>query len=118
QRPHYWGLGGRWQTAERREHMTGRLDGKVALITGGGSGMGQATAELFAREGARVCVLDLSLEGAAETVQRIESAGGQAFAEQVDVTNEAEVDRAVRHCVETYGRLDAMMAAAGIARAP
>ncbi|MHB8577545.1 MAG: SDR family NAD(P)-dependent oxidoreductase [Dehalococcoidia bacterium] len=98
--------------------MTGRLDGKVALITGGGSGIGRATAVRFAAEGARVCVVDRSLEGAAQTVQQIEAGGGQAFAERVDVTQEAEVDRATRRCVETYGGLDCVVAAAGIDHDP
>ncbi|HZQ37509.1 MAG TPA: SDR family NAD(P)-dependent oxidoreductase [Dehalococcoidia bacterium] len=98
--------------------MPGRLEGKVALITGGGSGIGRASAERFAAEGARVCVVDRSLEGAAETVQRVEAAGGQAFAAGADVTDEAALDGAVRRCVETYGALDCVVAAAGIAQAP
>ncbi|HLZ68331.1 MAG TPA: SDR family NAD(P)-dependent oxidoreductase [Dehalococcoidia bacterium] len=98
--------------------MPGRLEGKVALITGGGSGIGRASAERFATEGARVCVIDRSLEGAAETVRRIEAAGGQAFAAQADVTSEAIVNGVSHRCVETYGALDCVVAAAGIARAP
>lgn len=96
-----------------------RLTGKVALITGGGSGIGRATAVRFAAEGARVCVVDRSLEGAAETVLRIEAhQDGQALAVQVDVTNEAATEAAVRRCVETYGGLDCMVAAAGIGTVP
>src|SRR5581483_10153263 len=81
---------------EKENPMPGRLEGKVALITGGGSGIGRASAERFAAEGARVCVVDRSLEGAAETVQRVEAAGGQAFAAGADVTDEAALDGAVR----------------------
>src|SRR5437764_773571 len=68
----------------------GRLDGKVCVITGAGSGIGQASALLFAREGARVVVSDIDLDAARDTAQEITKAGGQAVAEQVDVTDEAQ----------------------------
>ena len=58
--------------------MAGRLDGKIALVTGGGSGIGQATALAFAREGAKVVVADVLVDGGEETVKRIKSAGGDA----------------------------------------
>src|SRR5438094_578654 len=63
----------------------GRLDGKVCVITGAGSGIGQASARLFAREGARVVVSDIDLDAARDTAQEITKAGGQAVAEQVDL---------------------------------
>ena len=66
--------------------MPGMLEGKTALITGGGRGIGRATALLFAREGARVAVADMSAAGAAETVSMINAKGGQAISIEVDVT--------------------------------
>lgn len=94
--------------------MTGRLAEKVAIITGGGSGIGRACAVRFAEEGAAVCAVDLNLEGAAETVHRIEAAGGQALALELDTTDEAGSDAMVTRCVEAFGAVDALVAAAGI----
>jgi len=93
------------------------LRGRVALITGGGSGIGRACALLFAREGARVCAADLRLEGAAETVRTIEAEGGEALAVPVDVSDATGVDRMVGACVEAFGGVDILVAAAGIASA-
>ena len=59
--------------------MAGKLEGKTALVTGGGSGIGRATSLLYAREGARVVVADLNVEGGKETVQRIVEGGGRAY---------------------------------------
>jgi len=95
----------------------GRLDGKVAIITGGGSGIGRACAVRFAAEGAAVCAADLSLEGAAETVHAIETDGGKALALQVDTADEAANDAMVARCVEAFGAVDVLVAAAGIAGA-
>jgi len=97
--------------------MAGRLDGKVALITGGGSGIGRACAVRFAAEGATICAADLHLEGAAETVHGIESAGGRGLAVQVDTTDEAANDAMVARCVEAFGAVDILVAAAGISTA-
>src|ERR1700761_6087270 len=93
--------------AELREAcMTGILDGKVALVTGGGSGIGRATAIAMVREGARVAVSDLSKEGIEATVALINSAGGQGIAIAGDVTEEADVANMVSRTVSAFGRID------------
>jgi len=95
--------------------MQGLLAGKSALITGGGSGIGRATALAFAREGARVAVADLSPENAAATVEQINASGGQAIAIALDVTAEAKVSAMVETTVAAFGRLDCAFNNAGIA---
>jgi len=84
----------------------GKLDGKVALITGGGSGIGRATALLFAREGASLGIADCGLEGGRETVKMVEEAGGDALFIEVDVSQAADAERMVREVVSAYGRVD------------
>ncbi len=97
--------------------MAGRVEGKIALITGGGSGIGQATALAFAREGAKVVIADVIVEGGEETVTRIKHGGGAAIFVKTDVTQAAEVEAMVKHTVDTYGRLDYAFNNAGIAGA-
>ncbi len=82
------------------------LDGKVALITGSGSGQGRAAAVLFARHGARIAVIDINDEGAADTVKMVESAGGESFALHADVSRRDECDHMVAATMERLGRLD------------
>lgn len=94
--------------------MPGRIEGKVAIITGGGSGIGRACAVRFAAEGAMVCAADLQLEGAAETVHQIEAAGGKAIAVQVDTRDEDQNAAMVARAVEAFGAVDALVAAAGV----
>lgn len=94
--------------------MTGMLDGKVALVTGGSSGIGRAAAVAFAREGARVTVADVNLAGGEETVDRIRGSGGQAIFVRTDVSKAADVEAMVARTVEAYGRLDCAFNNAGI----
>jgi len=91
-----------------------RLKGKVALITGAGSGIGRSTALLFAEEGAKVAVNDLSEERGRETVQEIVSRGGDAIFVRADVTKEDEVKRMVEETLEKYGQIDVLFNNAGI----
>jgi NAD(P)-dependent dehydrogenase (short-subunit alcohol dehydrogenase family) len=95
--------------------MAGLLDGKSALITGGGGGIGRATALAFAREGARIAVSDFVAETAAETVALINAAGGQAMSVNADVTDAAQVAAMIKTVVAAYGRLDCAFNNAGIA---
>src|SRR5262245_4942829 len=91
-----------------------RLKGKVALITGGGSGIGRATCLLFAREGAKVVVADYVAEGGNETVRRIQATGGEATFVQADVSKSTDVSSMVTTTVNTYGRVDILFNNAGI----
>lgn len=94
--------------------MPGRLDNKIALVTGAGSGIGRATALVFAREGAKVVVSDIVVEGGQETVQQIEAAGGESIFVKADVSQAADVETLIAKAVETYGRLDCAFNNAGI----
>jgi len=94
--------------------VAGRLDQKVALVTGGASGIGRAAALAFAREGARVVVSDVTVVGGEETVQMIQAAGGTAMFVKADVSQGNEVERMVKLAVETYDRLDCAFNNAGI----
>jgi NAD(P)-dependent dehydrogenase (short-subunit alcohol dehydrogenase family) len=95
--------------------MTGRLDGKTALITGAAAGLGRVAAELFAREGARVVVADISDGSAA--VAAIEAAGGTATFVPLDVTDDASVAAAVARTLDAFGALDVLYNNAGISPA-
>lgn len=94
--------------------MAGRVQGKVALVTGGASGIGRATALAFAREGAKVLVSDVVVAGGEETVVLIKAAGGEAQFVKADVAKPAEVDALVAKVVAAHGRLDCAFNNAGI----
>jgi NAD(P)-dependent dehydrogenase (short-subunit alcohol dehydrogenase family) len=94
--------------------MAGRVDGKIALVTGAGSGIGRATALVFAREGAKVVVADVVVDGGEETVRQIKAAGGEALFVKADMAKAAEVEAMVQKAVTTYGRLDCAHNNAGI----
>ena len=94
--------------------MSGRVENKVALVTGGGSGLGRATVQALSREGAKVLVADLNLTGAEETVRLVAAAGGEASAFAMDVTIAAQVEAMVQTTIERYGRLDCAFNNAGI----
>ncbi len=95
--------------------MPGMLEGKSALITGGGGGIGRATALVFAREGARVAVADLNAEAAQDTVAMVNAVGGQAMSLTGEVTDTAQVQGMIRDVVGAYGKLDCAFNNAGIA---
>lgn len=94
--------------------MVGRLDGKVALITGAASGMGRATAELFASEGASVAVTDVDKSLGEEVAAAISSAGGDAAHWALDVSSEADVEHVTSSVVDRYGKLDVLVNCAGV----
>jgi NAD(P)-dependent dehydrogenase (short-subunit alcohol dehydrogenase family) len=95
----------------------GRLEGKVALITGAGNGIGAEAARLFAREGARIVVAELKAEDGRAVESQIRSAGGQAVFIQTDVTDEASVQAAIQAATATYGKLDVLYNNAGASSA-
>ncbi len=95
--------------------MARLFEGKVALVTGGASGIGRVTAQCFAREGAKVVVSTArNLAGGQETARLIQEAGGEARFVRCDVTREVEVRRLVEECTERYGRLDFAFNNAGV----
>ncbi|VAW43497.1 hypothetical protein MNBD_CHLOROFLEXI01-1495, partial [hydrothermal vent metagenome] len=98
--------------------MQEQLAGKMALITGGGSGIGRETAVLFAKHGAKIAIVDLNPIGGQETVEMIADQGGDAFFIEADVSQTADVEQMMGEVVARYGRLDIAFNNAGIEGAP
>ncbi len=94
----------------------GRLDGKVAIVTGSGRGIGRAVAMAFAREGAKVVIAELDLEPAEEVVNEIKTKGGTALAVSTDVSNRESVKKMVDAAVKEFGQVDILVNNAGILR--
>ncbi|MEE9306704.1 MAG: SDR family NAD(P)-dependent oxidoreductase, partial [Spirochaetia bacterium] len=91
-----------------------RLQGKVAIVTGAGTGIGRAISFLFAREGAKVAVADIDVGAAEATVAEIAETGVSALAIEADVTEAAGVENMMRATVTTYGHLDVLINNAGV----
>ncbi len=94
--------------------MQSSMDGKVALVTGGGTGIGEATSLLFAKAGAKVVVSDINVAEGEATAHAITSAGGDAIFVAGDVSKGEDVEKMVARCVDVYGRLDCAFNNAGI----
>ncbi|MFN3231737.1 MAG: SDR family NAD(P)-dependent oxidoreductase [Alphaproteobacteria bacterium] len=92
----------------------GRVEGKIALITGAGSGLGRAAAQALAGEGATIVVTDVNVDGAEETAKLIEDAGGKAWFQRQDVTQEAEWISLIDNILERHSQLDILVNNAGI----
>jgi NAD(P)-dependent dehydrogenase (short-subunit alcohol dehydrogenase family) len=91
-----------------------RLDGKVAVITGAGSGMGRVAAQMFAAEGAKVVVAEFAADAGEETVRQVADVGGEASFVKADVSREEDARAMIDHAVERFGRIDVLYNNAGI----
>ncbi len=96
--------------------LAGRVSGKVALITGGASGIGRATALLFAHEGAAIALADVNADAGRRVADEITQSGGRVFFDTVDVTRAADCQRLVERAIREFGRIDILFNNAGITR--
>jgi NAD(P)-dependent dehydrogenase (short-subunit alcohol dehydrogenase family) len=96
--------------------LAGRVSGKVALITGGASGIGRATALLFAHEGAAIALADVNADAGRRVADEITQSGGRVFFYTVDVTRAADCQRLVERAIREFGRIDILFNNAGITR--
>ena len=94
--------------------MADRMAGKVAVVTGGAGGIGAATAELFVREGAAVTIVDPAADAVERATAAIDPSGARVLGIVADLSQEAEAERAIRETVAKFGRLDSLVAAAGV----
>jgi len=104
-------MGKNWFSVDPKEH----LDGKVAIVTGGGTGIGAACAETLAAAGAKIVVAARRKEKLESTVSSIREAGGEAIAVSADVTKQEDIDKIVSETISTYGRIDILVSNAGMA---
>ncbi len=92
----------------------GNLEGRTAIVTGGGSGIGSACCEVLAEHGAEVVAADINLKGASETAEKIQASGGKAWAAEVNIADEASIENLMKQVYEKSGHIDILVNCAGI----
>ena len=92
----------------------GNLEGRTAIVTGGGSGIGRACCEVLAEHGAEVVAADINLKGASETAEKIQASGGKAWAAEVNIADEASIENLMKQVYEKSGHIDILVNCAGI----
>lgn len=105
---------GEWMSQRRYQPLSSRFENKVAVITGGSSGIGRASAILLAQEGAKVCLMDLKEEQAEKVKQEIEKNGGEALIVDVDLADANRVEQGMKQVIDTWNKIDIVFANGGI----